>query len=72
MSSLFTEEVRRDIGAWRVLGDVPDLNRGCSGAMNQLTNSTSEEGKGRTTRNFHKVMDAIMRGMVEAQAGKDC
>jgi hypothetical protein len=72
MSSLFTEEVRRDIGAWRVLGDVPDLNRGRSGAMNQLTNSTSEEGKGRTTRNFHKVMDAIMRGMVEVQAGKDC
>jgi hypothetical protein len=40
--------------------------------MNQFANSTSEEGKGRTTRNFHKVMDAMMRGMVEAQAGKDC
>ena len=71
-TSLFTEKVRRDSGAWRVLGYVPDLNRGRSGAMNQFANSTSEEGKGRTTRNFHKVMDAMMRGMVEAQAGKDC
>jgi hypothetical protein len=71
-TSLFTEKVRRDSGAWRVLGYVPDLNRGRSGAINQFANSTSEEGKGRTTRNFHKVMDAMMRGMVEAQAGKDC
>jgi hypothetical protein len=40
--------------------------------MNQLANSTSKEGKGRTTRNFHKGVDAMMRGMVEAQAGEDC
>ena len=71
MTSLFTEEVRRDNGAWCVLDYVPDLNRGRSGAMNHFANSTSE-GKGRTTHNFHKVMNAMMRGMVKAQAGKDC
>ena len=70
-TSLFTEEVHRDSGAWRVLGYVPDLNRGRLGAINQLANGTSEEGKGRTMRNFHRVMDAMMRGMVEAQVGKD-
>ena len=52
-TSLFTEEVRRVSGAWRFLDDVPDLNRGRSGAINQFANSTSE-GKERTIRNFHK------------------
>ena len=70
-TSPFTDEVCRDSGAWRVLGYVPDLKRGRSGAMNQFANSTSE-GKGRTMHNFHKVMDAMMGGMVKAQAGVDC
>jgi hypothetical protein len=39
--------------------------------MNQFANSTSA-GKGLTTRNYHRVMDAMMRDIVEAQAGKDC
>ena len=65
-TSLFAEKVSRDSGAWRVLGYVPDLVRGRSGAMNQFANSTST-GKGRTTRNFHRVMDAMMRGMVAAK-----
>ena len=62
--NLFTLKARGDCGAWRVLRYAPDLNRGCSGARNQLAN--------RKTRNFHRVMDAMMRGMVKAQAGKDC
>jgi hypothetical protein len=71
-TSLFTEEVRRVSGAWRVLDYVPYLNRERSGATNQLANSTSDKGKVLKRRYFHKVMDAMMKGMVEAQAGKDC
>jgi hypothetical protein len=69
-TSLLTEEARRDVDAWRLLGYVPDLNRGRSGAMNNFANASAEE-KGRTTRNFHKVMDVMMAGWVKAQAGLD-
>ena len=69
-TSLFTEKVRRDSNAWRLLGYVPDLNRGRSAAMNSHANNTHT--KGRTTRNFHKVMDVLLKGMAEGQAGKDC
>jgi hypothetical protein len=69
-TSLFTEKVRRDSNAWRLLGYVPDLNRGRSAAMNSHANNT--HAKGRTTRNFHKVMDVLLKGMAEGQAGKDC
>ena len=58
-------------GAWRVLSYVPDLNRQRSSAMNLFDNSRSSVGKGRTTRNFHRVVDAVMLGMVHAQVGKD-
>ena len=58
---LLTEKARRDAGAWRLLGYVPDLlNRGRSSAMNAVANSQSQ--KGRTTRNFHRVMDVILQG----------
>jgi hypothetical protein len=33
-TSLFNEKARRDVKAWRLMGYVPDLNRGRSGAMN--------------------------------------
>ena len=69
-TSLFTEKVRRDVKAWRLLGYVPDLNRGRSGAMNSFANASADE-KGRTTRNFHKVMDVMMAGWVKGQAGLD-
>jgi hypothetical protein len=36
--------------------------------MNSFANASSEE-KGRTTRNFHKVMDVMMVGWVKCQAG---
>jgi hypothetical protein len=72
-TSLFNEKVCRDVKAWRLLGYVPDLNRGRSGAMNSFANASSEE-KGRTTCNFHKVMDVMMAGWVKCQAGSldDC
>jgi hypothetical protein len=69
-TSLFTEKARRDVRAWRLLGYVPDLNRGRSGAMNSFANASSED-KGRTTRNFHKVMDVMMAGWAKGQAGLD-
>ena len=69
-TSLFTEKARRDVKAWRLMGYVPDLNRGRSGAMNSFANASSEE-KGRTTRNFHKVMDVMMAGWAKGQAGLD-
>ena len=68
-TSLFTEQVRRNSNAWRLLGFVPDLNRGRSAAMNSYANST--QTKGRTTRNFHHVMDVIFKGMAKGQAGRD-
>jgi hypothetical protein len=68
-TSLFTEKVRRKSNAWRLLGYVPDLNRGRSCAMNSYANSTGS--KGRTTRNFHKVMDVILKGLATGQAGED-
>jgi hypothetical protein len=69
-TSLFTEEVRQDSNAWRLLGYVQDLNCGLSAAMNSHANNTY--AKGCTTRNFHKVMDMLWKGMAEGQAGKDC
>ena len=69
-TSLFTEKLRRDSTSWRVLGYVPDLNRGRSSAMNSQANTV--HAKGRTTRNFHAVMDVILHGMSKAQAGGDC
>ena len=68
-TSLFSEKARRDVKFWRLLGYVPDLNRGRSGAMNNF--DRIGEGKGRTTRNFHKVMDTLMAGLAKAQAGLD-
>jgi hypothetical protein len=67
-TSLFTEKVRRNSNAWRVLGYVPDLNRGRSKSMNAAANVSPDYEKGRTTRNFHKVMDIILQGMVKAQS----
>ncbi len=67
-TSLFNEKVGRDVKAWRLLGCVPDLNSGRSGAMNSVANASSEE-KGWTTRNFHMVMDVMMAGWVKCQAG---
>ena len=68
-TSLFSEKARRDVKFWRPLGYVPDLNRKRSGAMNNF--DRIGEGKGRTTRNFHKVMDTLMAGLAKAQAGLD-
>jgi hypothetical protein len=70
-TSLFSEKVRRDHKAWRLLGYVPDLNRGRSSAMNDHDNRSSAVG-GRTTRNFHSIMDVILKGMAVGQAGNDC
>lgn len=69
-TTLLTEKARRDAGAWRLLGYVPDLNRGRSSAMNAVANSQSSQ-KGRTTRNFHRIMDVILQGLKSAQAGED-
>ena len=69
-TSLFTEKARRDVRTWRLLGYVPDLNRGRSGAMNSFANANVDE-KGRTTRNFHKVMDVMMAGWAKVQQGLD-
>ena len=69
-TSLFTEKARRDVKAWRLMGYVPDLNHGRSGAMNSFANASAQE-KGRTTRNFHKVMDVMMAGWAKGQAGLD-
>ena len=68
-TSLFSEKVRGDSKAWRLLGFVPDLNRGRSSAMNTDTNNRADMG--RTTRNFHKVMDVIFKSMAMGQSGKD-
>ena len=70
-TSLFSEKVRRDSKAWRLLGFVPDLNRGRSTAMNSHANSRKGMAPGRTTRNFHHVMDVILKGMAVGQAGND-
>ena len=70
-TSLFSEKVRRDSKAWRLLGYVPDLNRGRSSAMNEDVNNRKSTVPGRTTRNFHKVMDVIFKGMGIAQRGDD-
>ena len=67
--SLFKETVRRSVTAWRLLGYVPDLNRLRSNAMNAHANNVFP--KGRTTRNLHKILDAILGGMRNAQQGTD-
>ena len=69
--SLFLEKVRRYSKAWRLLGFVPDLNRDRSSAMNSHANSCKSTVAGRTTRNFHSIMDVIFRGMAREQAGND-
>ncbi len=52
------------------MGYVPDLNRWRSRAMKSFANASKEE-KGRTTRNFHKVMDVMSAELVKGQAGLD-
>ena len=70
-TSLFSEKVRGDHKAWRLLGYVPDLDRGQSSAMNKHANRLAVGGC--TTRNFHNVMDVILKGtMAVGQAGNDC
>jgi hypothetical protein len=69
-TTLLTEKARPDAGAWSFLGYVPDLNRGRSSAMNAVANSQSQ--KGRTTRNFYRIMDVILQGLKSAQDGEDC
>jgi hypothetical protein len=64
-----TEKACRDAGAWRLLGYVPDLNRGRSSAMNAVANRQSQ--KGRTTCNFHRIMDVVLQGLQSARAGED-
>jgi hypothetical protein len=71
-TSLFSEKVRRDSKAWRLLGFVPDLNRGRSSAMNEDANRRKDMAPGRTTRNFHKVMDVMFNSMAMGQSGNDC
>ena len=68
--SLFTEKLRQKASAWRLWRYVPDLNRGRSNAMNASSNIASGE-KGRSTRNFHAVMDVIMKGMAKAHTGEE-
>ncbi len=69
-TSLFSKKACCDVNFWRMLGYVPDLNRGRSGAMTSVANAGTEE-KGHTTRNFHKVMDIMMAGWAKGQAGLD-
>ena len=70
-TTLLTEKARWDAGgAWHLLGYVPDLNRGQSSAMNAVAISQSQ--KGRTTRNFHRIMDVILQGLKSAHTGEDC
>ena len=70
-TSLFSEKVRRDRKAWRLLGYIPDLKRGRSpSAMNEHANRSTVGG--RTTRNFHSVVDVIFKGMAVGQAGNNC
>ena len=57
--------------AWRLLGYVPDLNRGRSSAVKNHAISRLKTERGCTTRSFHKVMDVIFTGLAECQAGKD-
>jgi len=68
-TSLFTEKLRRHHKAWRVIGYVPDMSRNRSSALNAHGNNNYI--KGRTTRNFHGIMDVILNGISRAQAGKD-
>jgi hypothetical protein len=70
-TSLFSEKVRRYSKAWRLLGFVPDLNRDRSSAMNSHVNSRKSTVAGRTTRNFHSIMDVIFKGMARGKAGND-
>ena len=60
-TSLLSEKVRRHSRAWRLLGFVPDLNRERSTAMNSHANSRKSMAAGRTTRNFHCIMDSIFK-----------
>jgi hypothetical protein len=60
-TSLFSEKVRWHSKAWRLLGCVPDLNRERSTAMNSHANSHKSMPAGRTTRNFHCIMDSIFK-----------
>ena len=68
-TSLFSEKVRGHHKAWRLLGYVPDLDRGRSSAMNTHANKLAVGGC--TTHNFHSVMDVILKGMAVGQAGND-
>jgi hypothetical protein len=71
-TAFFLEKVHRYSMAWHLLGFVPDLNRDrLLSAISSHANSCESAVAGRTTRNFHSIMDVIFKGMAKGQVGND-
>jgi hypothetical protein len=63
--SLFPEHIRRRPECWRPLGFVPQFRKK-SAALERSLNATKQTS-GRLVRNYHRVLDTLLAGVVAAQ-----
>ena len=62
---LLTNEVREHPYAWNLLGLIADLETGSSAKKRQ--DSGRKATKGRSLRNYHKILATILQGLIEYQ-----
>ena len=64
-TTLLNRKARNQWTSWRVLGFMPDLEAKSSAA--KLRGNSTQKGVGRSLRNYHKCMAAILESMVKVQ-----
>ena len=63
--TLFTESVRQNPGVWRPLGFMPEFRKSSSAL--ERVQKQSKMTASRLVRNYHRVLDTILLGIVECQ-----
>ncbi len=67
-TAILNRKTRNTTRAWRMLGFIPDLDLSSKAAKS--SSQQKKEGKGRSTRNYHKCLDVILRSFKKAQQKK--
>jgi hypothetical protein len=63
--SLFKEEIRQRAECWRPLGFVPQFRKSSSAL--ERVEKQSKTSAGRLVRNYHRILDTLLAGIVECQ-----
>lgn len=67
--AVFNLKARRQRKFWRLLGYIPDPNYGSLSSAKDVTNKDTLHGY--ATRNFHRCLDVMLKGLRECQNGVD-